>query len=314
MFNLILTEHARNYQFGFQVPASPVMEGILNFHHDLFFFLISICGLVVYMLGRTIVLFNSDTIKEPIIVTHAPWLEIVWTLIPAIILVFVAVPSFSLLYSMDEIIEPLMTIKIIGHQWYWSYEFLDPNIYIDLYNAKYEELGVSKIKASRANSGSKWWVFGGDKKVSAKSVDYSLLKPLKDISCSFDSYMITDEFLKKNQLRLLSVDNKLYLPVETNIRLLVTAADVIHSWAVPALGIKLDGCPGRLNQTSLYIKRPGTFYGQCSEICGVNHGFMPIAVVGLDVFGKGTKLNASTAEAVLPIFTTLMGRYYEKNN
>lgn len=303
MFNFILTEHARNYQFGFQVPASPVMEGILNFHHDLFFFLISICGLVVYVLGRTVVLFNSDTLKEPVIVTHAPWLEIIWTLIPAIILVFVAVPSFSLLYSMDEIIEPLMTIKIIGHQWYWSYEFLDPNIYIDIYNAKNEALGSAV--SNKKN-------FVGFDNVAVEPVKN--MSNLSGLTCSFDSYMITDEFLKKNQLRLLSVDNKLYLPVETNIRLLVTAADVIHSWAVPALGIKLDGCPGRLNQTSLYIKRPGTFYGQCSEICGVNHGFMPIAVVGLDILGKGTKISAQTAEAVLPVFTALLGRYYEKNN
>lgn len=282
MFNFILTESATNYQFGFQVPASPVMEGIINFHHDLFFFLISICCLVFYMLIRCIFLFNSETLDKPIIVTHAPALEIIWTLIPAIILVFVAVPSFSLLYSMDEIIEPLLTIKIIGHQWYWSYEFLDPNILFDLYvNAK------------------------GD-----AGVD---LEPL-EVTCNFDSYMITDEFLKRKSLRLFDVDNKLYLPVETNVRLLVTAADVLHSWAVPALGVKLDGCPGRLNQTSLYIKRPGTFYGQCSEICGVNHGFMPIAVVGLDILGDGSKITANTAESILPVYTTLLGKYYEKNN
>jgi len=199
------------------------------------------------MLARCIILFNSETNKTPLIVTHAPVLEIIWTLIPAIILIFVAIPSFSLLYSMDEIIEPLLTIKIIGHQWYWSYEFLDPNILFQLY---YEKTGKAEE-----------------------------FVPLQ-VTCNFDSYIVSDDLLEKGSFRLLEVDNRLYLPVETNVRVLITAADVLHAWAVPALGVKLDACPGRLNQTSLYIKRPGTFYGQCSEICGVNHGFMPIAVVG----------------------------------
>jgi cytochrome c oxidase subunit 2 len=281
MFKVLFTDNAKNWQLGFQTPASPVMEGIVNFHHDLFFFLLGICALVFYMLIRCIILFNSESNKTPLIVTHAPVLEIIWTLIPAVILIFVAIPSFSLLYSMDEIIEPLLTIKVIGHQWYWSYEFLDPNILFDLYSTTQGE-------------------------------DFQLA-PLQ-VTCNFDSYMLTDEFLKKNSLRLLDVDNKLYIPVETNVRLLVTAADVIHSWAVPALGVKIDGCPGRLNQTSLYIKRPGTFYGQCSEICGVNHGFMPIAVVGLDILGDGSKITANTAESILPVYTTLLGKYYEKNN
>ena len=182
---------------------------------------------------------------------------------------------------MDEIIEPLLTIKVIGHQWYWSYEFLDPNI---LYKLYYEKTGHPEN-----------------------------FKPLK-VTHNFDSYMLSDEFLKKASLRLLDVDNKVYLPVETNVRVLVTAADVLHAWAIPALGIKLDACPGRLNQTSLYIKRPGTFFGQCSELCGVNHGFMPIAVVGLDILGNGSKISTNTAESILPIYTTLLGKYYEKNN
>mgnify|MGYP003887157721 CR=1 FL=1 len=109
-----------------------------------------------------------------------------------------------------------------------------------------------------------------------------------DVTCAFDSYMVADEDLVDVSKRLLEVDNKLYLPIETNIRVLVTSSDVLHCWAVPALGMKIDACPGRLNQTSLYIKRPGTFYGQCSEICGINHGFMPIAVVGLDILGDGS--------------------------
>ena len=283
ILNLIV-KHASNYQLGFQIPASPVMEGIINFHHDLFFFLTAILFFVFYLFARCLILFNKDVNAKPIIVTHAPLLEIIWTLIPALILVFVAIPSFSLLYSMDEIIEPLLTIKVIGHQWYWSYEFLDPNILFKLY---YESLDID-----------------------AKPIKE--FKPL-EVTCNFDSYMLTDDQLsKENSLRLLEVDNKLYLPVETNVRLLITSADVLHSWAVPALGVKLDACPGRLNQTSLYIKRPGTFYGQCSEICGVNHGFMPIAVVGLNILGNGSKITASSAEAILPIYTALLGKHYNK--
>ena len=233
------------------------------------------------MLIRTIMLFNSDTQKSPLIVVHAPILEIIWTLIPAIILVFVAIPSFSLLYSMDEIIEPLLTLKVIGHQWYWSYEFLDPNILFKLY---YIQTG-----------------------------HFEEFEPLQ-VNCNFDSFLLADEFLEDQTLRLLDVDNKVYLPVETNVRVLITASDVLHSWAVPALGIKLDACPGRLNQTSLYIKRPGTYFGQCSEICGVNHGFMPIAVVGLDILGDGSKITPNTAESILPIYTALLGKYYDKSN
>jgi len=279
ILNLIV-KHASNYQLGFQIPASPVMEGIINFHHDLFFFLTAILFFVFYLFIRCLILFDKEINPKPIIVTHAPLLEIIWTLIPALILVFVAIPSFSLLYSMDEIIEPLLTVKVIGHQWYWSYEFLDPNILFKLY---YEAVN-----------------------------NKAEFTPI-EVTCNFDSYMLSDDQLsKKNSLRLLEVDNKLYLPIEANVRLLITSADVLHSWAVPALGIKLDGCPGRLNQTSLYIKRPGTFYGQCSEICGVNHGFMPISVVGLNILGDGSKITANVAEAILPIYTVLLGKHYNK--
>ena len=131
---------------------------------------------------------------------------------------------------MDEIIDPSVTLKVIGHQWFWSYEYSD---YSNENNEK---------------------------------------------SVAFDSYMVTDEDLKQGQIRLLEVDNPVVLPVKTHIRVLVTSADVLHSWAVPSLGVKIDACPGRLNQVSLFIKREGTFYGQCSELCGINHGFMPIMV------------------------------------
>lgn len=280
MFKNISMEGITNYQMGFQLPASPVAEGIINFHHDLFFILTVIGVFVFYMLARCIVLYDKDVNKEPLVVVHAPTLEIIWTIIPALILVCVAAPSFSLLYSMDEIVEPLLTIKVIGHQWYWSYEYLDPNM---LYKLFYKKSGEE-----------------------TPDVEYL------DVVYAFDSYMVADEDLQDTSKRLLEVDNKLYLPIEMNIRVLVTSSDVLHCWAVPALGVKVDACPGRLNQTSLYIKRPGTFYGQCSEICGINHGFMPIAVVGVDILGNGAKITSSIAECLLPVFTTLLCTFHDK--
>lgn len=145
-------------------------------------------------------------------------------------MILIAVPSFSLLYHLDQIVNPHVTIKIIGHQWYWSYE-------------------------------------NHDLPTGAK--------------INFDSYMVEEAELQKGGLRLLEVDNRLYLPIRAAVRLLITSADVIHSWAVPSLGIKMDACPGRLNQVSLEIRHPGTFYGQCSELCGVKHSFMPIVVTGV---------------------------------
>jgi len=231
-------------QKGFQDPATPIMEGIIDLHNHIFFFLVGVTVFVLWALYRILYLFfyefnfpqTKDSLERrkyfPALqkVTHGTVLEIVWTIIPSVILMFIAVPSFALLYTMDEVIDPSVTFKVIGHQWYWSYECND-------------ELTL-----------------GPDKNV------------------QFDSYMLSDEDLTKGQLRLLEVDNALVLPVRTHIRLIITSSDVIHSWAVPSLGIKLDAVPGRLNQTSLFLKRQGVFYGQCSEICGVNHGFMPIVV------------------------------------
>ena len=222
------------WQMGFQDPATPVMEGIINFHHDLFFFLILIVVSVSWILGRCILFFNEKTTKKAEIFVHGTILEIVWTIIPAIILIIIAIPSFSLLYAMDELIDPILTLKVIGSQWYWSYEYSDA----------------------------------------------------MDESIFFDSYMVLEEDLDKGQFRLLEVDNRVVVPTNTHIRVIITATDVLHSWAIPSLGVKLDACPGRLNQTSMYIKRVGVFYGQCSEICGINHGFMPIVVesVSLDTY------------------------------
>jgi len=237
-FNLffnIFADAAGSWQFGFQDPATPVMEGIFNFHNDLMFFIVMIAIFVTFLLGRCVYLFNENTNKVASKFVHGTTLEIVWTITPALILVIIAIPSFSLLYSVEEIIDPALTLKVIGHQWYWSYEYSD-------------------FDNSLNTTGNK----------------------IKNIN--FDSYMIPESDLKLGYLRLLEVDNRVVLPVETHVRVIITSTDVLHSWAIPSFGVKLDACPGRLNQTSLYIKRPGVFYGQCSEICGINHGFMPIVV------------------------------------
>ena len=158
-------------------------------------------------------------------VQHNTILEIIWTLIPCFILLLIAIPSFSLLYAVEDLNIIESTIKVIGNQWYWSYEI-----------------------------------------------------PTRVIDAKFDSVMIPEEDLKLGTLRLLEVDNRIFLPVETQIRMLVTSNDVLHSFAVPSLGVKIDACPGRLNQIAIWIQRMGVYYGQCSEICGINHAFMPIVV------------------------------------
>lgn len=170
-------------------------------------------------------------------INHGTTIEIIWTIIPSLILIVIAVPSFVLLYSMDEVVidNVSLTMKVIGHQWYWSYQ-------------------VSDLREN---------VYAND------VMNYSL---------SFDSYMVPEEDLEIGELRLLEVDNALKVPVKTHIRILVSSSDVLHSWAVPSLGVKVDAVPGRLNQTSMFIKREGLYYGQCSEICGVNHAFMPIKI------------------------------------
>ena len=218
------------WQLGFQDPATPVVEGMHSFHNYLTFFGIVVAVFVCFMLYVTIIYFREENKLAPQIFTHSNVLEIVWTVIPALFLLSIAVPSFSLLYSLDELVNPSVTLKIVGHQWYWSYEYSD-----------YAELASGE-------------------------------------SLNFDSYMINEDDLTDFSFRLLEVDNRVVLPIFMHIRLLITSSDVLHSWAVPSFGIKVDACPGRLSQVSLFIKRIGVYYGQCSEICGVNHGFMPIVV------------------------------------
>jgi cytochrome c oxidase subunit 2 len=216
------------YGWTFQDPATPIMEGIIDLFNFVSVILVVILVFVFWMLSRAVMMFKHNSKSSTI--THGLVIEIIWTSIPALILGVIAIPSFILLYSMDEIINPAITLKAIGHQWYWSYEITD-----------------------------------GSETV------------------NFDSYMITEDNLKLGQLRLLEVDNEVMLPILTHIRVLITSTDVLHCWAVPSLGIKVDAVPGRINQGSLFIKRPGKFRGQCSELCGVNHGFMPIVVEGTSI-------------------------------
>lgn len=247
---------AEAWQLGTQDPATPIMEGMIFFHNYLMFYVIFIGVAVCYLLYKIVIHFNETTNSKPQKFTHSSILEIVWTIIPAVILIFIAVPSFALLYSLDELVEPALTVKIVGHQWYWSYEICDDSI-----------LTFSRLQNSESDD--------------VESVDNTFN------GLNFDSYMVPTDDLLKGSFRLLEVDNKLYLPTNTHIRLLITSADVLHSWAVPSLGIKVDACPGRLSQASLFIKRAGLFYGQCSEICGVNHAFMPIAIRGVDPSSDG---------------------------
>nr|YP_009685572.1 cytochrome c oxidase subunit II [Aphyosemion coeleste]QDT76394.1 cytochrome c oxidase subunit II [Aphyosemion coeleste] len=206
-------------QLGFQDAASPVMEELLHFHDHALMIVLLISTLVLYI----IVAMVTTNLTNKFILDSQE-IEIIWTLLPAMILILIALPSLRILYLMDEINDPHLTIKTIGHQWYWSYEYTD-----------YEAL-------------------------------------------MFDSYMIPTQDLSPGQFRLLEADHRMVIPVESPIRVLVSADDVLHSWAVPSLGVKMDAVPGRLNQTAFIISRPGIFFGQCSEICGANHSFMPIVV------------------------------------
>nr|ASS30613.1 cytochrome c oxidase subunit 2 [Coenobita perlatus] len=209
---------------GLQDSASPLMEQLIFFHDHAMVVLILITTLVGYMMSS---LFFNKFVNRFLLENQT--IEVIWTVLPALILIFIALPSLRLLYLLDEVNNPSVTLKSIGHQWYWSYEYSD----------------------------------------------FSQLE--------FDSFMVPTDELGSAGFRLLDVDNRAVLPFNTQIRVLVSAADVIHSWTVPSLGVKVDAIPGRLNQISFLISRPGLFYGQCSEICGANHSFMPIVVESVSV-------------------------------
>jgi cytochrome c oxidase subunit II len=214
----------------FQDSATPQMEGVIELHDIIMYYLVIILFGVGWMLFSIIWNFNHK--KSPIshkYLNHGTLIELIWTITPAVVLILIAFPSFKLLYLMDEVNDPSMTIIAEGHQWYWSYQYPD---FLDSNNDLIE----------------------------------------------FDSYIIPDSDLEPGSLRLLEVDNRVVLPELTHVRILITAGDVIHSFAVPSLGIKCDAYPGRLNELSIFINREGVYYGQCSEICGILHSSMPIAI------------------------------------
>ncbi len=241
MLNLFLFDVAENYQLGFQDAATPVMEEIVAFHHFVMIYLVFIVIGVAWILLRILIGFNTNVrlISHKHLV-HGTLIETIWTITPALILISIAFPSFKLLYLVDEVIDPALTIKVIGHQWYWSYEYSD---YI-----------------------------AGE-------------------ALAFDSFMLPDSNLQPGDFRLLEVDNQLVVPAKTHVRLVITSADVIHCWAVPSLGVRVDAIPGRLNQVSFITSRNGLFYGHCNEICGINHAFMPIVVKAVGVEEYCTHIN-----------------------
>nr|QGT34974.1 cytochrome c oxidase subunit II [Evacanthus heimianus] len=210
--------------FSFQDSVSPLMEHLILFHDHTMMIIMIITMIVFYMMFSMMInkYLNRYLLEGQMI-------ELIWTILPALMLIFIAFPSLRILYLLEETKVPMLTIKSIGHQWYWSYEYSDFN----------------KIE--------------------------------------FDSYMMPTNDLESSQFRLLEVDNKIVLPFNTNIRLLFTSSDVIHSWTVPSLGLKVDCSPGRINQGSININRPGIYYGQCSEICGANHSFMPICLESINM-------------------------------
>ncbi len=214
------------WQLGFQEAASPVMHEAVAFHDLLLWIIVATSVFVTLLLVYACVRYYRKVNKVPSKTSHNTLIEIIWTAVPILILVVIAIPSLRLLYKADVVPEAEMTVKMIGYQWYWGYQYPDH----------------------------------GD--------------------IAFDSYMVPDDEIdvSKGQVRLLEVDNRVVLPVDTVIRIQLTAADVIHALAIPALALKKDAVPGRLNETWVKIDKPGVYRGQCSELCGVGHGFMPIVI------------------------------------
>jgi cytochrome c oxidase subunit 2 len=215
------------WQMNFQPPATPVMEQLVDFHDELLIIITLITIFVLGLLAYVMVRFHHTRHPLPTRTSHNPVIEILWTVVPVVILVLIAIPSFKLMYYMDRVPNADMTIKVTAHQWYWSYEYPDQ---------------------------------GG---------------------LGFDSNLIQEKDLKPGQKRLLEVDNPLVVPVDTNVRVQVTGSDVIHSWFVPSFGVQEYAVIGRLNESWFRVEHQGTYYGECNQICGVNHAFMPINVVAV---------------------------------
>jgi cytochrome c oxidase subunit 2 len=222
--HVAFADQPKDWQLGFQNPASDGMRDIVNFHNNLLLpIIIAISVFVLFLMLYACVRFRASANPNPSKRTHNVTVEILWTLIPCLILIVMAVPSFKILYKQDTIPKADLTIKAVGYQWYWGYEYPDENII-------------------------------------------------------FDSYMIEDKDLKANQPRLLTVDHEVVVPVNKVVKVLITANDVLHAWALPAFGVKRDAVPGRINETWFKAEKEGTYYGQCSELCGIKHAFMPITV------------------------------------
>nr|YP_010692563.1 cytochrome c oxidase subunit II [Tricentrus fulgidus]WBV77304.1 cytochrome c oxidase subunit II [Tricentrus fulgidus] len=211
----------------FQDATSPIMEQLMLFHDHA----MMIVMMITMMVGYIIKTIFTNKLTSRLMLENQT-IELIWTLMPAVTLIFIALPSLRILYLIEESMKPLMTIKVIGHQWYWSYEYSDFN------------------------------------------------------NIEFESYMKPTMNLELEEFRLLDTDNRMIIPFNTMIRILTSSSDVIHSWTIPSAGIKIDASPGRINQGNMIITRPGVFFGQCSEICGSNHSFMPISMetVNLESF------------------------------
>jgi cytochrome c oxidase subunit 2 len=226
------------WQMDLQDSASPVMQDVADFHNFLLWVIVVICAVVLGLLLTCIVRFNARANPTPSRTTHNTPIEIIWTIVPVIILALIAVPSFRLLFVQTQIPKPDLTVKVTGKQWFWSYSYPDSNF-------------------------------------------------------EFDSLMVQEKDLKPGQLRLLAVDNEMVVPVNKVVHVLVTGADVIHSFAVPSFGIRMDAIPGRVNETWFKATIEGVFYGQCSELCGKDHAFMPIAVRVVNEGDFNTWLNGA---------------------
>ena len=219
-----LAQQPTDWEVDFQTALSPSMERIVDFNLMVTIIIVIITAFVFALMAWIVIRYNKKRNPVPSKTTHNTMLEVIWTVVPVIILLVIAVPSFRLLYYTDRVEEADMTLKAIGHQWYWSYEYPDHGDF------------------------------------------------------TFDALMLEDDELEEGQPRLLATDEAVVLPVGAKIRLLTTADDVIHSWAIPAFGVKMDSVPGRVNETWFQINREGMYYGQCSELCGTLHGFMPIMI------------------------------------
>ncbi len=259
-------DQPREWEIGFQDPATPVMEQVVQFHEKLLWIIIVIAAFVLGLLVVVMVRFNEKRNPTPSRTTHNTTLEVLWTVIPVLILLFIAfgppVSSFRLLYFADRTADAQMTIKAIGHQWYWSYEYPDQGNF---------------------------------------TFDACMKTPTdKSYTPNCDS---VDE--APGDLRLLETVNRVVVPVDTNIRLLTTGDDVIHSWAMPSFGVKLDAVPGRNNETWFRVERAGVYYGQCSELCGNGHAYMPIVVEAVskekfDAWAKEAKTKFARVDGTPP--------------